>query len=61
MKIARSFLESKGMRAVFQKKGKKRAKKLLKRGEKGKICESLGKNVQKRVGDCVRLLHAIKC
>ena len=34
------ILESKGMRAIFQKKDKKRAK-------KGKIFENLGKNVQK--------------
>ena len=32
-------VESKGMRAIFQKKGKERAK-------KGKIFENLGKNVQ---------------
>ena len=33
------ILESKGMRAIFHKKGKKRAK-------KGKILENLGINVQ---------------
>ena len=33
------FLESKGMHAIFQKKGKKMLK-------KGKIFENLGKNVQ---------------
>ena len=46
------ILESKGMRAIFQKKGNKMFK-------KGKIFESLGKNVQnlkfflKRAGHCV--------
>ena len=33
------ILESKGVHAIFQKKGKKRAK-------KGKIFQNLGKNVQ---------------
>ena len=37
-----SILESKGMRTIFQKKGKKRQKDV----KKGKICENLGKNVQ---------------
>ena len=47
------ILESKGMHAIFQKKGK--------------IFEYLGKNVQnlkifgKRAGDCMQLLHAINC
>ena len=46
------ILESKGMRAIFQKKDKKMFK-------KGKIFEHLGKNVQnmkifgKRAGDCM--------
>ena len=46
------ILESKGMHAVFKKKGKKMFK-------KGKTFENLGKNVQnlkiflKRAGDCV--------
>ena len=54
---ARPILESKGMHAIFQKKGKK--KKCLKSGKKGKIFENLGKNIQnlkifgKRGGDCV--------
>ena len=34
-----SILESKGMRAIFQKKGKKK-------GKKGKIIENWGKNIQ---------------
>ena len=48
------------MRAISQKKGKKRLK-------KGKLFESLGKNVQnlkisfKKAGDCMRLLHTINC
>ena len=37
--LAGSILEGKGMRAFFQKKGKKRAKKV-------KIFENLDKNVQ---------------
>ena len=47
------ILESKGMSAIFQKKGKK----MLKRG---KIFENFGKNVPnlnifcKKAGDCVR-------
>ena len=40
VRLAGPILESKGMRAIFQKKDKKRAK-------KGKIFENLGKNVQK--------------
>ena len=54
------ILECKGMRAISQKKGKKRLK-------KGKLFESLGKNVQnlkisfKKAGDCMRLLHTINC
>ena len=52
-----SILGRKGMRAIFQKKGKKRAK-------KEKIFENLDKNVRnlkifgKRVASCVRLSHA---
>ena len=47
------ILESKGMHAIFQKKGK--------------IFEGLSKNVQnltiflKRAGDCMQLSHAINC
>ena len=41
--IAGLILESKGMRAIFQKNGKKKKKKKTK---KGKILENLGKNVQ---------------
>ena len=37
--------ESKGMQAIFQKKGGKRQKN-VKKGKKGKIFENLGKNVQ---------------
>ena len=54
------ILESKGMCAIFQKKGKKRA-------QKSKIFENQGKNVQnlkivwKRAGDCMLLLDAINC
>ena len=54
------ILECKGMRAISQKKGKKRLK-------KGKLFENLGKNVQnlkisfKKAGDCMRLLHTINC
>ena len=54
------ILESKGMHAIFQKKGKKMAK-------KDKIFENLGKNIQnlkiffKRTGDCMRLSHSINC
>ena len=50
------MLGRKGMLAIFQKKGKKRAK-------KGKSFENLDKNVQnlkiigKRVASCVRLSH----
>ena len=33
-------LESKGMRAIFQKKGKKEQKKYLKRAKRGKIFEN---------------------
>ena len=33
---ARPILDSKGMRAIFQKKGKSRAKKILNRAQKGK-------------------------
>ena len=46
------IIESKGMRAIFEEKGKKFLK-------KGKIFENLGKNIQnlkkyrKRTGDCV--------
>ena len=40
------FLESKDMRAIFQKKGKKRAKKIFKKATKAKIFEKLDKNVQ---------------
>ena len=36
----RSILKSKGMRAIFQKKTKKRAKTFLKRAKKGKIFEN---------------------
>ena len=39
LKTSGPIPESKGMRAIFQKKDKKRAK-------KGKIFENLGKNVQ---------------
>ena len=51
------ILESKGMRAIFQKKGKKSAK-------KGKIFENFSENVEnfkifwKRALSSVRLLHA---
>lgn len=44
--MAGPFLESKNMLAIFQKKGKKRAKKFLKKVTQGKIFEKLGKNVQ---------------
>ena len=37
--VPRPGLERKGMRAIFRKKGKKRAK-------KGKIFENFGKNIQ---------------
>ena len=53
-------LESKGMRANFQKRGNK----MLKRD---KIFENLAKNEQylkifwKRACDCLRLLQAINC
>ena len=52
--ISGPILESKGMRAIFQKKGKK-----MLRAKKGKIFENFDKNVQnlkifwKRAGDCV--------
>ena len=55
-----SILESKGMHAMFQEKGKKRHK-------KGKIFKRLGKNVQKlRIfwkggGHYMQLSHAINC
>ena len=39
------ILESKVMRAIFQKKGQKKDKKMFKKGKKGKIFENLGKNV----------------
>ena len=39
------ILERKGMRAIFQKKGKK-WQKMLKKDKKGKIFENLGKNIQ---------------
>ena len=54
--IAGPILESKDMCVIFQKKGKKKGKIMLK---KGKIFENLGKNVQnlkvlrKRAGDCM--------
>ena len=35
-----------GMLAIFDKKGKKRARKRLKMAKKGKIFENLDKNVQ---------------
>ena len=41
--IAGLILESKDMRAIFQKNGKKKKKKKTK---KGKIIENLGKNVK---------------
>ena len=40
--IAGLILESKGMRAIFQKKGKKK----IEKGKKDKIFENLGKNIQ---------------
>ena len=40
------ILESKGMCAIFQNKGKKRAEKCLKKTKKGKVFGNLGKNVQ---------------
>ena len=57
------YLESKGMHAIFQKKGKK-GKKMFK---KGKIFENLGQNVQnlkifwKRAGYYMQLLLALNC
>ena len=57
------IVESKGVRAIFQK----RAKQKFKRAKKGKIFENLGKNLQnlkivwKRAGDWVWLSHAINC
>ena len=50
------ILESKGMRAIFQKKSKKIAK-YLKFGQK---CTKF-ENTMKTAGDCVRLSHAINC
>ena len=48
------ILESKGIRAIFQKEGRKRVK-------TGKIFENLGENVQKffwkRPASCARPLH----
>ena len=44
-------LESKAMRAIFQKKSKKRPKKSLKRAKKDETLQNLGKNY----------LHAINC
>ena len=38
----RPILESKGMHTIFQKKGKQ----MFKKGKKGKIFESLSKNIQ---------------
>ena len=48
------------MRAIFDKKGKKKEKKVKKGKEKSRIFENLGKNAQnskiclKRASDCVR-------
>ena len=53
LRFSGPILESKSMRAIFQKKGKKMFK-------KDKIFENIGKNVQnlkiflKRASDCVR-------
>ena len=44
--MSRPILESKDMHTILQKKGKKRAKKCLKRAKRGKIFENLSKNVQ---------------
>ena len=58
-------LESKGMQAIFQKRAKNGQKNVTK-GEKGKIFENLGKNVQnmkniwKRTGDCVQFITCNK-
>ena len=58
--ITGPILESKVIRAIFQKKSKKRA-------NKAKIFENLGKNKQnlevfwKRTGNCARLSHTINC
>ena len=52
--------ENKDMLTIFEKKGKRKGKRMLKRAKKGKIFEKLGKNVQnlkifwKRAGNCVR-------
>ena len=46
--FAGSILESKGICAIFQKKGKKAQKKCQKRAKKGETFENLGKNVQNR-------------
>ena len=60
MVLTGPILESKGMRAVFQKKGKKMFK-------MGKIFENLGENIQnlktfwKVASVCVRLSHVINC
>ena len=54
------ILESKGMHAVFWKKGKNIFR-------KGKVFKNLGKIVQnlkvfwKRAGDCMQLLEAMNC
>ena len=54
------ILENKDMLTIFEKKGKRKGKRMLKRAKKGKIFEKLGKNVQnlkilwKRAGNCVR-------
>ena len=40
-----SIVESKGMRAIFQKKGKKRAEN-VKKGKKGQNISKVGKNVK---------------
>ena len=39
------ILESKGMHVIFQKKGQKEDKNMLKMGKKGKMFENLFKNV----------------
>ena len=42
-----TILESKGMHVIFQKKGKKKGQKdVKKRAKKGKIFQNLGKNLQ---------------
>ena len=62
--LAGPTIESKGMRAIFNKKGKKKGKKRLKTAKKGKIFENLGKNVQnlkiflKRAGLCMIIAHS---